>query len=76
MRQRSRAGAKSVKARRGKAALLGRNAPKPTRPRKSSTTGQEREIVRLTRELHEALEQQPTAARTSFAWLDFSVITI
>jgi class 3 adenylate cyclase/putative methionine-R-sulfoxide reductase with GAF domain len=59
MRQRSRAGGKPAKARRGKAALLRRrNAPKPARTRKSSIIGQEREIARLTRELHETLEQQ------------------
>jgi two-component system NtrC family sensor kinase len=59
MRQRSRAGGKQAKVRRGKVAQLRRrNAPKPMRAHKSSTAGQEREIVRLTRELHEALEQQ------------------
>ena len=56
--QRSKAGGKTVKALRGKAALRGRNAPKPTRHRKSSTTAQGREIVRLTRELQEARKQQ------------------
>src|ERR1700691_3261740 len=55
MRQRSRAGGKTAKARGGKVAQLRRrNAPKPMRARKSSTAGQEREIVRLTRELHDA----------------------
>jgi GAF domain-containing protein len=59
MRQRSGAGGKQSISRRGKAGRVRRrDAPKPTRTHKSSTTRQEREIVRLTRELREALEQQ------------------
>ena len=59
MRRRSKAGGKPVKTRRRKAATLKRrNAPTAIRHRSSSAPGQETEIVRLTRERDEALDQQ------------------
>jgi signal transduction histidine kinase len=59
MRRRSRAGGKRVKLRRRKTVpLKRRNTPKAVRLRKSSTTGRQTEVARLTRELHEALEKQ------------------
>jgi transcriptional regulator with GAF, ATPase, and Fis domain len=58
MRRRSRAGGEPVKTRRRKTAARKRgNAPKAVR-RRSSTTGQETEVVRLRRDLDKALEQQ------------------
>ena len=63
MRRRSRAGGEPVKARRRKAMTLKRgNGPKTVRGRSSSPTGQEAEVVRLTRELNEAVEQQTATA--------------
>ena len=62
MRRRSRAGDKPIKAQRRKAATLNRpNAPKAA-PRRSSSALGETEVARLTRELHEALEQQKATA--------------
>jgi GAF domain-containing protein len=60
MKRRSRAGGgKLVKARRRKTVTLKRsNAPKAMRRRNSSAASPETEVARLTRELHEALEQQ------------------
>jgi hypothetical protein len=59
MRRRSRAGGEPVKTRRRKAVTVKRRKePKSARRRSSSPTGQEAEVVRLTRELNEALEQQ------------------
>jgi hypothetical protein len=63
MRRRSRAGSEPTKARgaktaRGKTAALNRrNAPKTARAA-SSAAGPETELARLSRELHEAVEQQ------------------
>ena len=58
MRRRSRAGGEPIKTRRRKAATLKRrNGPKAMR-RRSSSTGQETKIARLTHELSEAREQQ------------------
>jgi hypothetical protein len=63
MRGRSRAGGKPVKARRRKTVTRKRrNASKTVRRRVSSAAGQETEVARLTRELHEALEQQTATA--------------
>ena len=62
MRRRSRAGGKSVKTRRRKTAARKRgNAPEVARHR-SPPAGQETEVVRLTRERDEALEQQRATA--------------
>ena len=62
MRRRSRAGGETDKTRRPKAAALKRrNAPKVTRHR-GPPTGQETEVARLTRELHDAQEQQTATA--------------
>jgi class 3 adenylate cyclase len=58
MQRRSRAGGKSVKARRRKTTKPTRNTLKVAAPRSSSEPGHELEIARLTRELKEALEQQ------------------
>jgi GAF domain-containing protein len=59
MKRRSRAGDESLKKRGRKTVKLKRrNAPKVLRCRGSSAAGQESEVVRLTRELHEALERQ------------------
>ena len=59
MRRRSRAGGEPVKTRRHKtAARKGGNAPKAVRHSSSSASGPEAEVVRLTRELVEAREQQ------------------
>src|SRR5262245_4934212 len=61
MRRRSRAGGKSPNAQAPKAAARkSRIAPKATRPR--STGNLETEVVRLTRERDEALEQQAATA--------------
>jgi enterochelin esterase-like enzyme len=54
MRRRNKAGGKAVKAQRHKTA----HAPKATHRRSSVAPGKERNVARLTRELHEALEQQ------------------
>ena len=59
MKRRSRAGGEQVKTRRRKAVTAkGGNAPRSARGRSPSAAGQETEVARLTRELHEALEQQ------------------
>ena len=57
MRRRSRAGGEPVKTRRHKTAAR-KHGNAPTVRRRSSTTGQETEVVRLRRDLDEALEQQ------------------
>ena len=57
MRRRSRAGGKPIKTRRKTAARKHGNAPKLAL-RRSTSTGQETQIARLTRQLHEAQEQQ------------------
>jgi GAF domain-containing protein len=63
MRRRSRAGVKPVKTRRRKAAVPKRGrAPKAVRRRSSSAAGDGKNVARLTRELHEALEQQTATA--------------
>jgi transcriptional regulator with GAF, ATPase, and Fis domain len=59
MKQRDKAGGKPVKARRRKTVTLKRrSAPKAVRRRSSSPAGRETKVARLTRELHEAAEQQ------------------
>jgi two-component system NtrC family sensor kinase len=59
MRRRTRVGGERLKTRRRKVATpKHRNAPKSARSRSSSVAAQESEVVRLKRELHEALEQQ------------------
>ena len=58
MKRRSRAGGEPIKARRGKALRPKRDAPKAVARSNSSVAGGEAEVVRLTRELNEALEQQ------------------
>jgi class 3 adenylate cyclase len=59
MKQRDKVGGKAVKARRRKTVTLRRrSAAKAVSRSSSSTPGRERKIARLTRELHEALEQQ------------------
>jgi GAF domain-containing protein/anti-sigma regulatory factor (Ser/Thr protein kinase) len=59
MRRRSRAGSKPAKSRRREPVTLKRrNATKAVHGQKSFATSHETEIVRLTRELHEAREQQ------------------
>ena len=63
MRRRSRAGGEPAKKRRRKAVTAKRrNAPKAVRGHSSSPADQETEIVRLTRELDEARQQQTAAA--------------
>ena len=63
MQRRSRASGKPIKTRRRKAVTRNRpNAPKAAPGRSSSALGQETEVARLTRELHEALEQQTATA--------------
>jgi len=63
MRRRPRASGEAVKPRRGKAVTLKRrNAPKAVRHHSSSAAGPETKVVRLTRELTEALEQQTATA--------------
>ena len=58
MRRRSRAGGKPVKTRRRKAVTVKRrNALKVVRRRRSSASGQETRVARLTRERDEALDQ-------------------
>jgi hypothetical protein len=59
MKRRSRAGSKAAKVQR-RVALKpkGRSAPKAMPRRGSAPAGQKIEVARLTRELHEALEQQ------------------
>jgi hypothetical protein len=59
MRRRSRAGGEPVKTRHRKTAVRKRGyAPKAVRHSSSSASGPEAEVVRLTRELVEAREQQ------------------
>ena len=59
MRRRSSTGGKPVKARSRKALKLkGRKASKGVTRRGSAPAGQETEVARLTRELHEALERE------------------
>jgi GAF domain-containing protein len=59
MRRRSKAGSKLAKARRGKLpARKRRNASRTVRRPRSTGTGQDTKVTRLTRELDEALEQQ------------------
>ena len=58
MRRRSRAGGKPAKSQRRKTTTLERRHASKAVLRGSSSTGQEAEVVRLTRELHEALKQQ------------------
>ena len=59
MKPRSRAGGEPIKGRRGKAPEpKRRNAPKPVARSNSSSTAEETEVTRLTRELNEALERQ------------------
>src|SRR6476469_4210581 len=58
MGRRSRAGGTSAKTPSRKTATLNRDAQKATRRRSSSAGGQEGEVARLRRELHDALEQQ------------------
>jgi hypothetical protein len=68
MRRRSRAGGEPIKTRRSKTVTLKRrNAPKAARPHSSSATGQETEVVRLTRERNEALEQLSEALKQQTA---------
>ena len=63
MRRRSRAGGEPVKTRRRKAVTLKRrNAPKAVRNRDVPPAGQETVVARLTRELHDAQEQQTATA--------------
>ena len=63
MKGHSRAGREPVKKRRRKTVTRKRrNASKTVRRRVSSAAGQETEVARLTRELHEALEQQTATA--------------
>ena len=57
MRRRNKTGGKAAKTQRRKT-LSRRNAPKSARNRRSSAARQETEVARLTRELHEAREQQ------------------
>ena len=57
MRRRGKRGGKAAKAQRRKT-LMRRNAPKAARRHRSLATGRETNVSRLTRELHEALEQQ------------------
>ena len=64
MRRRSRASGKPVKARRRKAVSpKRRNAPKAVRRPSSSSTGQQIEVARLSRELSEAREQQTATSQ-------------
>jgi GAF domain-containing protein len=59
MQRRDKAAGKAVKARRRKTLTpKRRNAPKAVRRGRSSPPGRETKVARLTRELHEALEQQ------------------
>ena len=59
MKRRSKAGGEASKARRSKTVRQKRpNAPNNVARHVSSATGAEREVVRLTRELNDALEQQ------------------
>jgi hypothetical protein len=57
MRRRDKAGGKAIKTQRLKR-LKRLNAPKAVPRRGSSTAGSETKVARLTRELHEALQQQ------------------
>ena len=59
MKRRSKAGGEPIKGRRRKASEpKSRNAPKPVARSNSSSTADETEVTRLTRELNEALERQ------------------
>src|SRR6516164_6445977 len=63
MRRRSRAGGEPAKSRRHKVVTpKRRSAPESVGARSSSVAGRETEVARLTRELHEALEQQTATA--------------
>src|SRR6516225_8446645 len=63
MRRRSRAGGERAKSQRHKAATpKRRSAPESVDARGSSVASQETEVVRLTRELHEAQDQQRTTS--------------
>ena len=63
MRRRSRAGGEPTKAQRRKTgARKSRIAPNAVRPRNSSAAGEETAVARLTRELHEAFQQQTATA--------------
>ena len=62
MRRRSRAGSEPAKARRRKAEMPKRRNATTVRRRNSSAEAQETEVVRLTRELIEAREQQAATA--------------
>jgi hypothetical protein len=57
MRRRDKAGGKPVKTRRRKTSTC-RDASKALRRHNPSAVGEETKVARLTRELHEALEQQ------------------
>ena len=61
MRRRAKTGSNAVKKQRRKT-LARRNAPKSARNRRSSAVRQETEVVRLTRELREAREQQAASS--------------
>ena len=62
MKRRSKAGGKAVKARRRKAAMPKLHRSRKAAPRRRSTTsGQETEVARLTRERNEALKQLSAA---------------
>ena len=64
MRQRSRAGSERAKSQRHKAVTLKRrSAPESVGARGSSVAGEETEVARLSRELHEALEQQAAISK-------------
>jgi hypothetical protein len=63
MKRRSRAGGEPIKGRRGKTPEpKRRNVPKVVTRSNSSSTGDETEVARLTRELNEAREQQTATA--------------
>ena len=63
MRRRSRPSDEPAKAQRRKtAARKSRIAPKAVRPRSSSAAREETKVARLTRELHEAFQQQTATA--------------
>ena len=63
MRRRSRAGGEPTKAQRRKTgARKSRITPKAVRPHSSSAAREETEVARLTRELHEAFQQQTATA--------------
>ena len=63
MRRRSKTGGEQTRARRRKAATSKRtNAPKNARGRSATVAGGKTDVARLTRELHDALEQQRATA--------------